>query len=117
ILGDWLFIHSSTQIITNRVAPYHRDRSSPISFHNMLLMMETYEEQAVMDLWNLGVSVPYELGTMLSLAARLVSHGAPMCHADCICYAQFAPLALCEKFPMPLPYLLSVQFCIVRCLV
>ncbi|KAI1783698.1 hypothetical protein LXA43DRAFT_864965, partial [Ganoderma leucocontextum] len=85
VLGDWPFIHSSAQIIANRVTPYHRDRSSPISFHDMLLTMGTYGEQAVIDLENLGVSVPYESGTMLSLAAYLVSHGAPMCNGNHIC--------------------------------
>ena len=115
VLCDWPFIHPSGQIIANRVTPYHRDKTSPISVHDFLLSMGTYEKEAIIDLQNVGVSVPYDSGTMLSMASRLVSHGVSRCTNDRLCFAQFVPEALCQKRGIPVPPLPTVQSCLMPC--
>ena len=110
----WPFPYTTTQIITNRKTPYHRDQSSPSTFHDILMTLGTYGDQAMFDMRNLGISVPYPPGSIVSIISRLVVHGVPRVLPDRICYAFFITKALCRKFNIPLPGFPTIVKCILQ---
>ena len=85
----WLSVQTHFHLIVNRETLIHRDVMGPGRSFDMLLTMGTYGRKAIMELRNLGVSVPYDPGSMVVLAARIISHGVPRVPPDRICYAMY----------------------------
>lgn len=85
----WPSVLTHFQVIANRQTLIHRDVTGPGRSFDMLLTMGTYGRKAVMELRNLGVSVPYDAGSMVVLASRIISHGVPRVPPDRICYAMY----------------------------
>lgn len=87
VMAHWPSCYSAVQIIANREAVRHRDVSAAPGWLDLLLTLGSYRETAVMELWNLGASVPYDSGSIVLLSARLIVHGVPKVPTDRVCLA------------------------------
>nr|VWP01973.1 Cytochrome P450 monooxygenase AKT7 (EC (AK-toxin biosynthesis protein 7) [Ganoderma boninense] len=103
LLSHWPTCFSSTQVIVNRSSPLHRDISGRIGWLELLLTLGTYGDEAVLQLRNLGVSLPYTTGSVALLCGRQILHGVPTVGGDRICYAFYMNKHLFKKVDAVLP--------------
>ena len=102
-LSLWPSCFSSVQVIVNRSSPIHRDLSGYHGWLELLLTLGTYGETAILELRNLGVSVPYPPGSVAMLCSRQILHGVPTVAGDRICYAWYMNKQLFRKVDAEYP--------------
>ena len=87
IADEWPSVLHAVHIISNRETIYHRDTNGRPEWYDLLSTVGSYGEQAVLSMRTLGVSVPYDSGSVVLLCSRLVMHGVPEVAPDRVCYA------------------------------
>uniref|UniRef100_A0A5K1K6H8 Cell surface hydrophobicity-associated protein n=1 Tax=Ganoderma boninense TaxID=34458 RepID=A0A5K1K6H8_9APHY len=107
LMKTWPSTFTSVQVIANRQTPWHRDMSAIPGWLDLLLTIGTYGETAVLELKGLGISLPYDSGSVVSISSNILLHGAPMVSGDRICYAFYMNKAVFESFKVPLPGMAS----------
>ena len=60
-------------------------------------------QDAVLEVRNLGISLPYDSGSIVSLSSKLLLHGVPKVAGDRLCYALYFNKAVFESLKIPLP--------------
>ena len=85
----WPFAFGAFQIMVNRQTLLHRDPSGRAGMYDLVLTVGDYGEQAYMALPALGVSLPYDSGTVVALDAVALQHGVPHVDGHRICIAFF----------------------------
>ena len=88
-IGNWPFALGAVQIIANRATLLHRDPSGIQGMYDLLFTVGDYGEQAYVALPSLGVSIPYDSGTVVVLDAGSVEHGVPEVNGHRVCLAGF----------------------------
>ena len=86
-MRSWPTSFNSIQVIVNRQSRLHRDKNTGPGWADLLATFGTYGQYAVLELNNLGVSVPYDSGSVAVICSRIVRHGVPKVEGDRVCYA------------------------------
>ena len=102
-MRSWPTSFNSVQVIVNRLSRLHRDKNTCPGWSDLLATLGTYGEQAVLELNNLGVSVPYDSGTVAVICSRIIRHGVPKVEGDRVCYAWYMVQNVHTWFEMPEP--------------
>lgn len=102
-MSQWPFCFNAAHIVVNRSTPLHRDTSSRPEWFDLLLSLGTYGRTAVMAMRTLGICVPYDAGSVVTLSSQLVLHGVPEVPPDRICYALLMSDAVHEWFGQEAP--------------
>ena len=104
LISQWPSCYSSVQVIVNRATPIHRDPSGRAGWLELLLTLGTYGDTVLLQLRNLGVSVPYSPGSVVLLCCRQILHGVPpVSFGERICYAFYMNKHLFKRAEVPLP--------------
>lgn len=93
-ISQWPSVFNAAQIVVNRMSLYHQDISGLEGWLDLLLTIGTYSEAGVMVFRNLGVTIPYDTGSIVLLATRTVTHGVPAVPPDRISLAFFMTYAV-----------------------
>ena len=103
LMQTWPTSFTSVQVISNRQTPWHRDLSSKPGWLDLLLSLGSYGQDAVLEVRTLGISLPYDSGTVASLTSKLLLHGVPKVGRDRLCYALYLNKTIFESLNVPLP--------------
>ena len=87
IVDLWPSVYHAVHVIVNRETICHRDLNGLPGWYDMLVSVGDYGEAALMSARTLGVSLPYDSGTVVMLCSRLITHGVPPVPPDRICLA------------------------------
>lgn len=101
VMPVWPTCFTSVQIIVNRLSLRHRDISGIPGWFDLLLSLGTYGETAVLELRGLGISLPYDSGTIVPISSKLVMHGVPAVPRDRVCYAFYMSREIFKSFKVP----------------
>ncbi|KAI0737564.1 hypothetical protein C8Q80DRAFT_1114999, partial [Daedaleopsis nitida] len=82
LLYNWPTCYNVAQVVTNRMSLYHVDTSGRPGWLDLLLTLGTYGETAVVQLRNLGATVPFDSGSVVMTASKAVVHGVPKTPPD-----------------------------------
>ena len=102
LMQTWPSCFSSIEVISNRQTPWHRDLSSMPGWPDILLSVGSYGENAVLEVPTLGISLPYDSGSVVPMTTKLLLHGAPRVVGDRVCYAFYLKKAVFESLEIPL---------------
>lgn len=100
-MANWPTSFNSVQVIVNRQSLLHRDKNTSPGWVDLLLTLGTYGQQAVLELHNLGVSLPYDTGTIAVICSRIIRHGVPEVDGDRICLAYYMVETVHKWFGIP----------------
>ena len=95
-IATWPFISTACQFIANRDTLYHRDQHSCLGFYDLLMTFGDYGLEGFLGLRSLGVSLPYDSGTVVLLLARLIEHGVPRIRGQRFCLSLFNRADVCK---------------------
>ena len=112
IISAWPLIFNSCHIIVNRLSIHHRDWSTNIGWQDMLITLGTYGETGVMIMRNLGVTIPYDAGSVVMLSSPTVVHAVPQVPPDRISYALFMSDSTHDYVRQESPSWATVEDCI-----
>ena len=102
LMQSWPSCFTSIEVISNRQTPWHRDLSSMPGWLDLLLSLGSYGENAVLEVPSLGISLPYDSGSVVPIMTKLLLHRVPRVAGDRLCYAFYLKKAVFESFQMPL---------------
>ena len=108
ILAIWPSCFTSLEVIVNRATPGHRDKKGKPGWFDVLLTLGTYGKKAVLELRGLGISLPYNSGSIVPIASKLLVHGAAEVRGDRICYAFYMNGDLYTRFKSPIAGMATV---------
>lgn len=103
VMRLWPTSFNSVQFIINRLSLLHRDKNTRAGWVDLLLTLGTYGQKALLELHNLGVSVPYDSGTIAVLCSRVIRHGVARVEGDRLCYALYMVENVHTHFGMSVP--------------
>ena len=100
LVKDWPTHYHGVHLIVNRETLFHRATSGKPGWLGMLITLGTYGESAVLSLRNLGVSVPYDAGTIALVSDWVVVRGVGPVEdgTDRICYSWAMNEPICESY-------------------
>nr|VWO96150.1 Amino acid permease family protein [Ganoderma boninense] len=91
----------TVEVISNRSCLRHRSVGRVPGSQDILVTLGNYGERAILELRSLGISLPYDAGTVVPIVASLVVHGVPCVHRDRVCMALSMPRAVFDWFKIP----------------
>ena len=102
LMQAWPSCFTSIEVISNRQTPWHCDLSSMPGWPDVLLSLGSYGENAILAVPTLGISLPYDSGSVVPMTTKLLLHGAPRVVGDRVCYAFYLKRAVFESLEVPL---------------
>ena len=103
IAGRWPTVCHAAQVIVNRETIFHRDTNGLPGWYDVLASVGSYGERAVFAMRTLGVSVPYDSGSMMAVCARVIMHAVPAVPPDRVCYAWLMRELVMDYYKVPKP--------------
>ncbi|PIL28433.1 hypothetical protein GSI_08467 [Ganoderma sinense ZZ0214-1] len=101
IMATWPSCFSALQVIINRSTLGHCDCHGAPGWFDLLVTLGTYGKKAVLELHGLGISLPYNAGTIVPLSSKLLLHGVPKVRGERVCYAFYMHSAILGHFNVP----------------
>lgn len=94
----WASVFSGISVISNRITPPHKDRSSDPRWYDILSNLGNFE-QSYLDLVDLGAHFLYKKGTVIPFCGNLLKHAVQdWGRGDRICYAHFMRKGVISQF-------------------
>nr|VWP01791.1 Cytochrome P450 monooxygenase AKT7 (EC (AK-toxin biosynthesis protein 7) [Ganoderma boninense] len=85
-------------VIINRSTLGHRDCHGAPGWYDLLVTLGNYGKTAVLELRGLGISIPYDAGSIVPLSSKLLVHGVPKVRGERICYAFYMHSTVMHRF-------------------
>lgn len=111
VLSIWPSCFTSLNIVVNRSTPGHRDKRRSPGALDLLLTLGTYGKKAVLELQGLGISLPYDAGSVALIMAKFLVHGEPEVRGDRLSYAFYMDADLYPRFKIPMPGMATASIC------
>jgi hypothetical protein len=84
----WPSLYTAMQVIVNRVTPPHRDDGGCPTHYDLLVSAGSHSD-TTLDIKELGLSLQYSPGTLVSLCGRTFFHEVSQWTGERICIAHF----------------------------
>ena len=98
----WPSVYTAMQVIVNRVTPPHRDEGGCLTHYDLLVSAGTHTG-ATVDIPELGMTLAYSPGTIVSLCGRIFFHQVLRWEGERICVAHFIKDNVHERLQLPRP--------------
>ena len=98
----WPSVYTTMQVIMNRVTPRHRDEGG-CPTHFDLLLSAGVHHGTTFDVQELGVSLSYPPGTIVSLCGKVFFHEVCQWEGDRVCIAHFIKDTVHDRLDFPRP--------------
>ena len=107
ILQIWASPYTACSLINNRNTPLHRDNGANYQAMDLLTTVGDYKN-GWLELPGLGYRLRYNSGTVVTIAGRVVRHGATA-DGERLCWAQYLRQSVLESLEIPEPSWVSVM--------
>ena len=101
-VDGWPSIYTAMQVIMNRVTPLHRDIGGCPTHYDLLVSAGTHSD-TVLGIKELGLSLCYSPGTLVSLCGKIFFHEVPQWTGERICVAHFIKDKVHERLHLKRP--------------
>jgi hypothetical protein len=98
----WPSVYTGMQVIVNRVTPLHRDNGGCPTHYDLLVSAGIHSD-AVLGIKELGLSLCYSPGTLVSLSGKIFFHEVPQWTGERVCIAHFMKDKVHERLHLKRP--------------